>query len=48
VQANPETDGLRVSFSYDPKGATSSEFRMALYLKDKAVSETWLYRWLKD
>ena len=44
VQTNEETGGLRVSFSYDPKGAASSEFRMALYLKDKAVSETWLYR----
>lgn len=48
VQANPSIDGLRVSFGLDPKGATSSELRLALQVKDKAVSETWLYRWTKD
>jgi glucans biosynthesis protein len=48
VQANPQIDGLRVSFSLDPKGAASSELRLALQMKDKTVSETWLYRWTKD
>lgn len=48
VQANPEIDGLRVSFSFDPKGAASSELRLALQANDKAMSETWLYRWTKD
>jgi glucans biosynthesis protein len=48
VQANPEIDGLRVSFGLDPKGAASSELRLALQVKDKTVSETWLYRWTKD
>jgi glucans biosynthesis protein len=48
VQANPAIDGLRVSFSLDPKGAASSELRLVLQIKDKVVSETWLYRWTKD
>jgi glucans biosynthesis protein len=48
VQANPSIDGLRVSFSLDPKAATTSELRLALYHKDKPISETWLYRWTKD
>lgn len=47
VQTNPEIDGLRVSFSFDPKGASSSELRMVLQVNDKPVSETWLYRWTK-
>ena len=48
VQANPEIDGLRVSFSFDPKGAASSELRLALQANDKPMAETWLYRWTKD
>ena len=48
VQANPNIDGLRVSFSLDPKSATTSELRLALHHKEKAISETWLYRWNKD
>ena len=48
VQANPKTDGLRVSFSFDAKGASSSELRLVLQRNDKPVSETWLYRWTKD
>ena len=48
VQANPKTDGLRVSFSFDAKGASSSELRLMLQRNDKPVSETWLYRWTKD
>ena len=48
VQANSKTDGLRVSFSFDAKGASSSELRLVLQRNDKPVSETWLYRWTKD
>ena len=48
VEANPETSGLRVSFSFDPKGAASSELRLVLLSNDTAVSDTWLYRWTKD
>ena len=48
VQTNPDIDGLRVSFSFDPKGAGSSELRLVLQADDKPISETWLYRWTKD
>jgi len=48
VQVNPDTSGWRVSFSFDPKGAASSELRLALFANDTAVSDTWLYRWTKD
>ncbi len=48
VQANPSIDGMRVSFSLDPKAATTSELRLALHHKEKPISETWLYRWTKD
>jgi glucans biosynthesis protein len=48
VQPNTENDGFRVSFSFDPKGATSSELRLELRRNDQLVSETWLYRWTKN
>jgi glucans biosynthesis protein len=48
VQLKPDTTGWRVSFSFDPKGAASSELRLALLANDTAVSDTWLYRWTKD
>jgi periplasmic glucans biosynthesis protein len=48
VQANSMIDGLRVSFSFDPKGATSSELRLVLLSKENAISDTWLYRWTKN
>lgn len=48
VQANPDIDGLRASFSFDPKGAAISELRLVLQINDKPVSETWLHRWTKD
>jgi glucans biosynthesis protein len=48
VQTNPDIDGVRVSFSYDPKGVATSELRLVLQANDNPVSETWLYRWTKD
>ena len=48
VQSNPVMSGWRVSFSFDPKGAASSELRLVLLTNDSAVSDTWLYRWTKD
>ena len=48
VQANPDVSGWRVSFSFDPKGAESSELRLVLVANDKAISDTWLYRWTKE
>jgi glucans biosynthesis protein len=48
VQRNPFNDGLRASFSFDPKGAESSELRLVLSAKETPISEVWLYRWTKD
>jgi glucans biosynthesis protein len=48
VQKNPFNNGLRASFSFDPKEAESSELRLVLKAKETPVSEVWLYRWTKD
>jgi glucans biosynthesis protein len=48
VHANPEIDGVRVSFDLDPAGTDLSELRLALMLADRQISETWLYRWTKS
>jgi glucans biosynthesis protein len=48
VQRNADIDGLRVAFSFDPKGAATSELRLVLQNNDKVLSDTWLYRWTKD
>jgi glucans biosynthesis protein len=47
VHANPEIDGVRVSFELDPTGSELCELRLALKLADEQISETWLYRWTK-
>jgi len=48
VEENPHTGGLRLTFQYDPQGASSSEFRILLRRAGRAVSEKWLYRWTKQ
>jgi len=48
VEENPHTGGLRLTFQYDPQGASSSEFRILLRKGGRAVSEKWLYRWTKQ
>jgi glucans biosynthesis protein len=48
VHANPETNGVRVSFELDPGGTELSELRLSLRLGDQQISETWLYRWTKS
>jgi len=47
VHANPEIDGVRVSFELDPAGTELCELRLALRLADRQISESWLYRWTK-
>ncbi len=47
VHANPEIDGVRVSFELDPGGTEICELRLALRVGDQQISETWLYRWTK-
>ena len=48
VEPNPHIDGLRTSFTFDPKGAASAELRLVLQAGDRAISDTWLYRWTRD
>ena len=48
VHANPEIDGVRVSFELTPGGTDLSELRLVLKLGDRPVSETWLYRWTRS
>ena len=46
LKPNPVTGGHRVTFDFDPKGASLAEIRLQLTDGSKAVSETWLWRWV--
>ncbi len=43
----PNTKTYRVMFEIDVGNEAASELRLVLQLADKAVSETWLYRWTR-
>jgi glucans biosynthesis protein len=45
LQKNPETGGVRLAFTFDPKKARSAELRAQLMHNGKSISEVWLYRW---
>ncbi|MGB7241207.1 MAG: glucan biosynthesis protein G [Sulfitobacter sp.] len=45
VQRNPETNGPRLAFTFEPGEAKFSEFRAQLRKDGAALSEVWLYRW---
>jgi glucans biosynthesis protein len=45
LQRNPETNGPRLAFTFQPEGATFSEFRVQLRVNEAPLSEVWLYRW---
>lgn len=45
LQPNPETQGYRLKFELDPKGAELVELRAQLKRGETPVSEIWLYRW---
>ena len=45
LQRNPETNGLRVAFSFDPGSRNFVELRCQLRFASSNVSEVWLYRW---
>ncbi|TMM51651.1 glucan biosynthesis protein [Sulfitobacter sabulilitoris] len=47
VQRNPETDGPRLAFTFQPGDAPLSELRAQLRLDGAALSEVWLYRWTR-
>ncbi len=45
LQRNPETDGLRLAFSFDPGERSHVELRAQLRKDGAPASEVWLYRW---
>lgn len=45
ILRNPETEGPRLVFSFDPAEVEAAELRVQLYHQGQAVSEVWLYRW---
>lgn len=45
LQRNPETGGPRLTFRFFPESAEVIEFRASLLTGQRALSETWLYRW---
>jgi periplasmic glucans biosynthesis protein len=45
VQANPDIDGVRATFEFDPQGRKESELRLALVANGEPASEVWLFRW---
>ncbi len=45
VQRNPETDGPRLAFTFQPGDAKLIEFRAQLRKDGAPLSEVWLYRW---
>lgn len=47
VQRNPETNGPRLAFTFEPGDAELVEFRAQLRLDGEPLSEVWLYRWTR-
>ena len=47
VEPNPEIQGWRIIFQFDPAGASAAELHCALASDTETLSETWLYRWTR-
>ncbi|MEP1943943.1 MAG: glucan biosynthesis protein G [Sulfitobacter sp.] len=47
LQRNPETNGPRLAFTFDPQESRYAEFRVQLRTSEAPLSEVWLYRWTK-
>ncbi|WP_410482358.1 glucan biosynthesis protein [Ovoidimarina sediminis] len=45
LKQNPETGGLRLTFSFDPGKAPAVELRAQLVRDGRSQTEVWLYRW---
>lgn len=45
LQKNPDTQGYRLGFTFDPEDRKSVELRAQLMVGSHSVSEVWLYRW---
>ncbi len=48
LQRNPETNGPRLAFTFQPDETPVAEFRVQLRMKDAPLSEVWLYRWTQS
>ena len=47
LKRNPETQGTRLSFTFDPGQASSVELRAELRRDGATVTEVWIYRWAR-
>lgn len=47
LQRNPETQGTRLAFTFDPGEASVVDLRAEMFRDDAAVTEVWLYRWIR-
>lgn len=45
LQRNPETNGYRLAFTFDPQQRRTLELRAQLMVDGTSASEVWLYRW---
>ena len=48
LQRNPETNGPRLAFTFEPGEARYAEFRVQLLMDQAPLSEIWLYRWTQS
>ncbi|MBS9476993.1 glucan biosynthesis protein [Ancylobacter radicis] len=45
LQRNPEIEGWRLAFAFEPKGADVAELRAEMLRGEERLSESWVYRW---
>lgn len=45
LQRNPDTNGYRLAFTFDPQDRKSMELRAQLMVDGHSATEVWLYRW---
>ena len=45
LQPNPDIQGQRLSFAFEPKGTDVAELRAELVRGDQRLTEAWIYRW---
>lgn len=45
LQPNPDIEGWRISFTFEPQRSASSELRADFVRGDERLAESWVYRW---
>ncbi|MCS0504501.1 glucan biosynthesis protein [Ancylobacter mangrovi] len=45
LRPNPDIQGWRISFNFEPQGADLSEMRAEFLRGEEKLAETWVYRW---